>query len=119
MKVIEKKPSLLTLGMGGLRGVNDRVVWVMVGGSPDLVEVNLEKTLITNQALFCLANLAALQALNIAGTEVSRDKCASSRGKGFDPWRGPEETPHPLLAVVKGQAPHRSPIRFHSWVGIA
>lgn len=65
------KPSLSVLTLSGLMGVTDRVVMALVGGCPNLQEMHLAGTPITNYALCALATLTSLTCLNIAKTKVN------------------------------------------------
>ncbi|KAL7635238.1 UNVERIFIED_CONTAM: hypothetical protein RMT77_014225 [Armadillidium vulgare] len=71
VKVVKGKPNLLLLSMVGLVGVTDRVISVLVGGSPKLTVLELQNTSISSNALYCLATLSCLENLNISRTEVN------------------------------------------------
>ncbi|XP_071537421.1 uncharacterized protein [Panulirus ornatus] len=67
----ERKPNLRVVALSGLSGVTDRVIGSLVGGCPQLEELHISSTAITNHALIALANLTQLVSLNIAKTQVS------------------------------------------------
>ncbi|XP_042210231.1 protein AMN1 homolog [Homarus americanus] len=66
----EGKSMLRVVALNGLCGVTDGVIGSLVGGCPQLQEVHISSTSITNHALTALANLTQLVCLNIGKTQV-------------------------------------------------
>ncbi|CAL4097508.1 unnamed protein product [Meganyctiphanes norvegica] len=71
VRMASNVPVLSILTLTGLLGVTDRVVMALVGGCPNLQEIHLAATPITNHALTALATLTHLTCLNIAKTKVN------------------------------------------------
>ncbi|XP_053644344.1 protein AMN1 homolog [Cherax quadricarinatus] len=67
----EGKPKLRIVALNGLSGVTDRVIGSLVGGCPQLQELHISSTAITNHALAALATLTQLVSLNIGKTQIS------------------------------------------------